>query len=182
MDIENSSKSKVDKNFIETIRLFQKKNIFYWLCHGTLLGIVRDNELIPWDHDIDIAVWSDDSKRQEIIDIMSANSYELKEKYFLQEDLLTFCKKGGREVDINFYKIKDNNDNKKIAYVEWFVPKNNFYKIIDALSKSKTYQGKFKFIINKLSFFENFFLMIKKALIKKQYFLKVWDTPSLTNI
>ena len=142
------------------------------MCHGTLLGIVRDNELIPWDHDIDIAVWSDDSKRQEIIDIMSANSYELKEKYFLQEDLLTFCKKGGREVDINFYKIKDNNDNKKIAYVEWFVPKNIFYKIIDALSKSKTYQGKFKFIINKLSFSENFFLMIKKALIKKQYFFK----------
>ena len=32
MDIENSSKSKVDKNFIETIRLFQKKNIFIIGC------------------------------------------------------------------------------------------------------------------------------------------------------
>ena len=95
MDIENSSKSKVDKNFIETIRLFQKKKYILLVVSRNLTWNSK-NELIPWDHDIDIAVWSDDSKRQEIIDIMSANSYELKEKYFLQEDLLTFVKRRER--------------------------------------------------------------------------------------
>ena len=57
MGIESNSKSQIDKNFKEIINLLNNSNINYWLCHGTLLGIIRDNELIPWDHDIDIAVW-----------------------------------------------------------------------------------------------------------------------------
>ena len=57
MRAKNNSQKKIDKNFIEIINLLKKNNISYWLCHGTLLGIVRDKNLIPWDHDIDIAVW-----------------------------------------------------------------------------------------------------------------------------
>ena len=34
-----------------------------WAIQGTLLGLVRDNDLLPWDTDIDISVWGDDFKR-----------------------------------------------------------------------------------------------------------------------
>ena len=36
--------------------ILNSNNIPYWICHGTLLGIIRDSQLIPWDHDIDIFV------------------------------------------------------------------------------------------------------------------------------
>ena len=56
---ETDSEKKIDPNLIEIINLLDKNKIIYWLCHGTLLGIVRDKNLIPWDHDIDIAVWDE---------------------------------------------------------------------------------------------------------------------------
>ena len=49
--------SNLDQNFVLAINLLNKYKIKYWLCHGTLLGIIRDNSLIEWDNDIDIAVW-----------------------------------------------------------------------------------------------------------------------------
>ena len=171
MCIENNSKAKIDQNFAEVIKLLNSNNIHYWLCHGTLLGIIRDNDLIPWDHDIDIAVWYNKKLKFFFINLMKENNFQLKEKYLIEDDLITFTKSGGREVDINFYEKKILN-NKQFAYIKWFVPKNLLMKFIEAISMSSTYSGKFKFIINKLSFFESIFEKIKIFLIKKKYFHK----------
>ena len=84
MDIENNSKNQLDKNFVETIKLFNENNINYWICHGTLLGIIRDRKLISWDHDIDIAVWYKEGLHEKIKNLMRENLFELKEKYFLK--------------------------------------------------------------------------------------------------
>ena len=119
---QNNCREKVDQNFEEVIRLLNVNKIEYWICHGTLLGIIRDNELIPWDHDIDIAVWQDKSLKKKFINLMRDNDYVLKEKYLIDDDLLTFTKLGGREVDINFYEKKFDNIN-PVAYIKWFVPK-----------------------------------------------------------
>jgi phosphorylcholine metabolism protein LicD len=171
MCIENNSKAKIDQNFAEVIKLLNSNNIHYWLCHGTLLGVIRDNDLIPWDHDIDIAVWYNKKLKFFFINLMKENNFQLKEKYLIEDDLITFTKSGGREVDINFYEKKILN-NKQFAYIKWFVPKNLLMKFIEAISMSSTYSGKFKFIINKLSFFESIFEKIKIFLIKKKYFHK----------
>ena len=47
---------KIDKNLKIIIDILQENKIKYWVCHGTLLGIIRDKKLIHWDHDIDIGV------------------------------------------------------------------------------------------------------------------------------
>lgn len=173
MDIENNSKNQLDKNFVETIKLFNENNINYWICHGTLLGIIRDRKLISWDHDIDIAVWYKEGLHEKIKNLMRENLFELKEKYFSEDGLLTFTKGSGREIDINFYNVVKNIDNNKIANVKWYVPKNNLYKIIDALSKAKSYNGKYKNLINRFSKFEKFFSFLKNHLIRKKYFFKI---------
>jgi phosphorylcholine metabolism protein LicD len=41
------------KHIVETLN---KHNIFYWLDYGTLLGVVRDGDIIKGDNDIDISV------------------------------------------------------------------------------------------------------------------------------
>ena len=109
------------------------------MCHGTLLGIIRDNELIAWDHDIDIAVWQKKNIKKEIFKIIRDNKFVLKEKYFIDDDLLTFTKNGGREIDINFYEKKLNENNEQIAFIKWYVPKNNLMRIVDAISIANYY-------------------------------------------
>ena len=47
------SEEKIDINFRETINILKENSVAYWLCQGTLLGVIRDKKLIPWDHDID---------------------------------------------------------------------------------------------------------------------------------
>ena len=168
---ENNCHEKVDQNFEQVIKLLNSNKIKYWLCHGTLLGIIRDNELIPWDHDIDIAVWYDKSLKEKFIGLMKENNFTMKEKYLIEDDLLTFTKLGGREVDINFYEKKINNTN-AVAYIKWFIPKNILMKFIEAMSSSKSYSGKCKYLINKHSFLESIFEKIKIYLIKKKFFHK----------
>ena len=171
MGFKNNSKEKVDKNFALAVNILNKNKIKYWICHGTLLGIIRDNQLIPWDHDIDIAVWNSDNLKNKIKKIMLSKKFTLKEKYLIEDDLLTFIKPGGREVDINFYKIKKVND-QNLAFINWFVPKNFFFKLIDALSVGKKYQGNFKLFIRSLFFLKSLFKSLKIYLIKRGNFYK----------
>ena len=139
---------KTDLNFIEIIKILNEHKIKYWICQGTLLGIVRDNQLIPWDHDIDIAVWSGTISKEKMIKIMISNNFTLRSDHLMEDDLLTFTKPGGREVDINFYEIVlDKSTNKKMAYANWYTTKNFFCKIIEALSMAKSYRGRLKYLI-----------------------------------
>ena len=41
------------------IHVLDAAGVPYWVCNGTLLGLVRDGRLIPWDIDLDIALMSD---------------------------------------------------------------------------------------------------------------------------
>ena len=67
-----------DSNFIIAIKILNELKIDYWVCHGTLLGIVRDKELLDWDNDIDIAVIEDEVNKNKIISEFLSNGFELK--------------------------------------------------------------------------------------------------------
>ena len=168
MPYKINSNKKIDKNLITLINILTEHKINYWICHGTLLGIIRDKELIPWDHDIDVGIIENKTNRMTLPVILKKRGFKEIKKTFLKNDgMLKFIKKGGREVDINFYQI--NNEN-KTAFVKWHIPKGLLMKVIDALSFAKNYKGNFSRLINFFGFSEYFFLKLKKYLVLKNYF------------
>lgn len=44
-------------------RICRENGIQYFLAYGSLLGAVRDKDLIPWDYDIDVQVFIKDKER-----------------------------------------------------------------------------------------------------------------------
>jgi len=73
------------KTEIEAISLLEnvvnnleKNDCKYWLDGGTLLGAVRDKQLIPWDHDLDIGI------KYENDDILENLITQLRKKYYIR--------------------------------------------------------------------------------------------------
>ncbi len=168
------SKKKIDDNFFEVIQKLNQIKINYWICHGTLLGIVREGSLIEWDHDIDIAVWFEETSKEKIMSIMEKMGFKLREGFGVEDDLVSFEKQGGRVVDFSFLKKKIQN-NQEVAYVTYHFPKNVLMKCVNALSYSDRYSGKFKQIIRLFSPVKFIFRRLKKKLIQNNFFYKEFN-------
>ena len=121
----------VDDNiFKDVCDLLHNNRINFWICHGTLLGIIRENRLLPWDHDIDFAVWDHETDKNHIMDIMLSHGYQ-QEVIAGDMDCLHFLGEE-KKIDISFYKIKDN-----IASIKWAIyPTDTFGKLILFISNN----------------------------------------------
>lgn len=110
-------------NLLEISRALYK--IEHFIFFGTLLGIVRDGDIIPNDDDIDIYV--DINLKKELINALTENGFNVDERtypnlsnYFLQlqikrENILTY---------VDFYFFDQSHPN-------FIVDKWNFYGDID---------------------------------------------------
>jgi hypothetical protein len=83
---------KIDPNFIDAIKILNKLKVDYWICHGTLLGIIRNRSLISWDNDIDFGTWNIKNKKK-IIDSFIKQGFKYKKKSFGHNNLISFEKK-----------------------------------------------------------------------------------------
>jgi len=175
---QNNSETTLDKNFIDTINVLNNNNIFYWVCHGSLLGFIRDGNLIPWDHDIDIAVWDNQSNKKNIIDIFTSAGFIYKDDD--SRGSLHFVKSKGRDVDINFYKdVESINGNEPLVGVLWKMPKSKMGSLLDMIINNKDYNGKNKLLFSILSYFKIaifpiYYILNKLNLI---YVMKGYTTP-----
>lgn len=167
-------KNKIDQNFYTAVKLFNKEKIFYWIGQGSLLGIIRENKLIEWDHDIDICLWSHENKKINVKRLLEKEGFTYRADlgFGKKYDQMSFDKKGGRRVDVNFYKQGIDKNGKKIAYTKWGFPKNRVMKLLDAISNADSYNSRYKFFINKLTILKKIANFIKKILIKNNFFFK----------
>ena len=148
MPDQSSGEAPLDANFVEVIDVLNARNIPYWVCHGTLLGLIRDGTLIPWDHDIDIAMWAGTVSKTSLIELMLSKGYRLKSDGS-DYDFVQFTKGPAREVDFNFYRLSPGSD---MAYSEWFIPRSIVTKVLARISNASIDHGKWSKIVRTLSF------------------------------
>jgi len=107
--------------FKTVVGILKDNNINYWICHGTLLGIIRENRLLPWDNDIDFAVWNDEYSKEEILKIFTIDERFIQEIVPEEINSLHFSTESIR-VDINFYSRDEDK-----AYIKWVALPENFF-------------------------------------------------------
>ncbi len=87
---------------VATIDLLDKHSITYHLEGGTLLGIVRDGDLLPWDKDTDISIMSADlSRLLPVLDELKALGWRITERSFEQHEAFA------HQEDVRLVKVKD---------------------------------------------------------------------------
>lgn len=104
------------KHGYEALILFNdclnKHNIRYSLAFGTLLGAIREHDFIPYDDDIDVAMWINDY-RPELIDYLKQDGFSLKHTFSVDNDNygkeISFDYKGVQVDIFFFYKSEDNS-------------------------------------------------------------------------
>jgi phosphorylcholine metabolism protein LicD len=69
---------RAKKILFDVVDLLEEQNIGYHLEGGTLLGMVRDNGIIPWDWDIDLSFLAEDTdKFLKVYDMLKEKGYKI---------------------------------------------------------------------------------------------------------
>ena len=100
--LEGKNKIIAERILASIAKIFDSCNITYWLEGGTLLGIRREERLLPWDDDIDVSMMVEQSsKLPNLYKALKKANYRVKLRYFEKND--TPFKKG----DLRMIKIRE---------------------------------------------------------------------------
>ncbi len=89
------------KLLFEVVDLLERNDIGYHLEGGTLLGLVRDRRLMPWDYDVDLSFSPEDAVKFLVAcNPLLFKGYKVNKRYFVKD--LFVLRKGG----IRLLKIK----------------------------------------------------------------------------
>ncbi len=96
----------------KAIDILEALKIDYWVTDGTLLGIVRENRILPWDSDIDLGVWKSEISSSEIVETLKAHGFNYIEVLPVTDSLR--FRIDDVQLDINMY-TEHNGE----TFVKW---------------------------------------------------------------
>jgi len=159
--------------------IFNESNIKYSLTAGTLLGIVRENRLLPWDRDMDLRVFYEDcDKLLKSVSKIKKAGYIIRVRYQDRED--PPLKRG----DVRLIKVfsKKNMFFKGEVMMDCFIATKNNNQYIWSCGGERKYTKKavpshFYDNLEKITFDNNDYFLP----VKKEEYLQLrygdWKTP-----
>jgi phosphorylcholine metabolism protein LicD len=101
------NKESGDKHFQRVTSILSSHKMPYWVDQGTLLGIIRDKEIIPWEWDLDFGVFENEVSRSMVEKVFLDKGF-IKENISDGNNCMHFLFENERKVDITFYEKKDD--------------------------------------------------------------------------
>jgi len=122
--------------------IFDKCGVDFWLEYGTLLGAVRDGELIPWDTDIDLGTWDKNfSKLRSLSKEFYDKGYDT---YFSFHTNFLVVKKERLSVDVVFWRLNGDEAIAPLCFLGDQFGLVLFNLILGLLSEGYTRKDKIK--------------------------------------
>jgi len=100
--LEGKNSVTAKRMLLNVCKILDDCNIEYWLEGGTLLGIRRENRLLPWDNDIDISMMVNETTK-----LNSFYSVLKKKKYRVRTRLFKESKAPFKRGNIRMIKIRE---------------------------------------------------------------------------
>lgn len=101
---KQSNTKKLVIALIELKKICDEHGLPFWLNFGALLGMVRENRLLPWNNDVELGCWADDAPHQKMIavaDALALAGYNC--FYYRSFGTLNIKKDIGVNININLY-------------------------------------------------------------------------------
>lgn len=160
----------------EVASILNDCNITYWLEGGTLLGIRRENRLLPWDNDIDISMMIDQSdKLPKFYNALKKANYRVRNRFF-ESSSEPFKKGTLRMIKIRerkFFGLLKGNVCLDI-FIKYPVSESAFWQID---GKTKSVPKKFYEDFKTISFKEHDYSIPKLTDEYLTYRYGDWQTP-----
>lgn len=113
------------KTMLDFVNVLEKHNIKYCISHGTMLGLYRDKNFIPYDDDVDIALL--DFTQKKLFETECRKDLEAMGFYMPPEgDPTKPVKATGLDANMPYYDGVGIRDGEKIE-CWWFEHKGDFY-------------------------------------------------------
>lgn len=135
--LEGSNLREAESLLKEIAIILENQHITYWIEGGTLLGIHREQRLLPWDNDLDISMMDDQlSKVGPFINALKRKGYRIRIRRFT-EDSAPFKKGMIRIIKVRRRRFLGLIRGKVCLDIFIKYPKENFaFWLIDGKTKA----------------------------------------------
>ena len=158
-----------NSNFRKAVGILKKTGTFFWLDQGTLLGCVRENRLLPWDHDIDFGVWKSTTDLDSVIAGFLSVGFQI-EEIPMEMHCIHFMGITGKKVDITLYDKEGESVTSR-----WVAPNKGFAsRAIKNMIEALEPFGQFKSYGKRGVMAETFFRFLKLILSITPLLFRKW--------
>lgn len=174
--LEGKNKIIAERMLEKVAIILDELSITYWLEGGTLLGIRRENRLLPWDNDIDISMMFDQKEKlPQLYKTLKEHNFRVRKRFF-ESDTDVFKKGMLRMIKIReqkFFGLVKGPVCLDI-FIKYPIEDNAFWQI-DGKTKSVPY--KFYQNFKNISFKEKKYSIPQLTDEYLSYRYGNWETP-----